>query len=427
MRGLKRIALSGRAVCATIHQPSVAIFNEFDCLLLLKSGGEVVFYGDLLDDSSGLIEYLERYDATPRIQPGENPATWMLTTIGAGSASSNEKPFDYAGSYSSSRLRARCRQTIEKIVAGASPEVKVSVEREFATSYRTQAAAVLFRSMKVYFRSPSYNVTRVMVSGIIALIFGSVYASQRVPENESDMNSRVNSVYIALLFLCVNAQITVLSVFEVERNMFYRHRAASMYGSHAILRGYTFAEIPFILITSAVFSVLFYFIMGFASDSRKFFLFFLFSTFGLSTFTFMGQMLVSLFRDKETAQGFGGLLVSFTAMFAGILMRPNDIPSFWIFMYWIMPGHYIFESIFMSQFSGDTTEIEAAPGSPFFAFRMCQPGQRCIGTAEQWIDANFPDWSEDSIPYNCLYFVIVLIMTRIVTFIALTRLDYRAN
>lgn len=43
MRGMKRIALSGRAICATIHQPSVAIFNGFDSLLLLKRGGEVVF------------------------------------------------------------------------------------------------------------------------------------------------------------------------------------------------------------------------------------------------------------------------------------------------------------------------------------------------------------------------------------------------
>lgn len=82
MRGMKRIASEGRAVCATIHQPSVAIFNGFDSLLLLKRGGEVVFHGELGHQSQNLIQYFERYDATPRIQPGENPATWMLTAIG---------------------------------------------------------------------------------------------------------------------------------------------------------------------------------------------------------------------------------------------------------------------------------------------------------------------------------------------------------
>jgi ABC-type multidrug transport system ATPase subunit len=80
MRGLKRIAKTGRAVCATIHQPSIVIFNFFDALLLLKRGGETVFFGDLGSESSLLISYLERYQATPIIQPGANPATWMLTT-----------------------------------------------------------------------------------------------------------------------------------------------------------------------------------------------------------------------------------------------------------------------------------------------------------------------------------------------------------
>jgi hypothetical protein len=58
MRGLKKIALTGRAVCATIHQPSIAIFNSFDSLLLLKRGGETVFFGELGAESSKLIEYL---------------------------------------------------------------------------------------------------------------------------------------------------------------------------------------------------------------------------------------------------------------------------------------------------------------------------------------------------------------------------------
>lgn len=221
MRGMKRIAKAGRAVCATIHQPSVAIFNDFDSLLLLKRGGEVVFHGELGEDSCNLIEYFERYDATPRINPGENPATWMLTTIGAGSAS-KKKPFDYAGYYAQSRLHSSCVEKIDQIRENRTEEEKVKFDSQYATSSSTQSLAVLLREFKVYFRSPSYNVTRVTVSGIVALIFGSVYASQRVPENESDMNSRLNSVFMALIFLCVNAMNSVLSIFEFERNMFYR-------------------------------------------------------------------------------------------------------------------------------------------------------------------------------------------------------------
>jgi ABC-2 type transporter len=217
MRGLRRIASTGRAVCATIHQPSVSIFNDFDSLLLLKRGGEVVYHGDLGHESSCLIQYFERFESTPRIQPGENPATWMLTTIGAGSSTaSSKKHFDYAGSYDASKLHAQCLEAIESIKASANQDNLISFESLFATSRRTQLLSVLARAMKVYYRSPSYNLVRSMLSSVLALLYATVYVSQRVPENESDMNSRINSVFMAVLFLCVSAQNTVLGVFEVE-------------------------------------------------------------------------------------------------------------------------------------------------------------------------------------------------------------------
>jgi ABC-type multidrug transport system ATPase subunit len=38
VRAIKRLASSGRTVVCTIHQPSLALFNHFDSLLLLKRG-----------------------------------------------------------------------------------------------------------------------------------------------------------------------------------------------------------------------------------------------------------------------------------------------------------------------------------------------------------------------------------------------------
>jgi len=217
MRGLKRIASSGRAVCATIHQPSVAIFNDFDVLLLLKRGGEVVYHGELGPKSCKLIEYFQRFEATPKIQPGENPATWMLTTIGAGtSPDTNKVPFDYVGSYAASKLHAKCIELIKKVTAAASEENKLSFRSTHATSKLTQSMAVLRRTMKVYYRSPSYNTTRSILSSILALLYATVYVSQRVPKTEADMTSRINSIFMAVIFLCVSAQNTVLGVFETE-------------------------------------------------------------------------------------------------------------------------------------------------------------------------------------------------------------------
>lgn len=321
MRGLKRIAETGRAVCATIHQPSIAIFDSFDSLLLLKRGGEVVFFGELGEHSCNLTEYLERFEATTKIKTHENPATWMLTTIGAGSNTSGHA-FDYAGAYAESKLRDDNLALIDKFCSAASDSNLITFPHKYATNWKVQIREVTHRTVLIYWRSPNYNLVRLMVSGIIALLFGSVYASQRVPSTEGDMNSRVTSIYITFIFLgessehletslrrsfhaadltvvdyapAVNASNTVLNVYEVARNMFYRHKASLMYSSGPATFAFTWAEIPFILLAAMVFVIPFYFLCGFALDAGKFFLYYLFIVLDICLFTFNGQVCRSQF------------------------------------------------------------------------------------------------------------------------------------
>ena len=80
MRGIRNVARSGRTVICTIHQPSAAIFSLFDDLLLMKRGGQVVFFGELGDESSRLIEYFESVPGTPSCPPDRaHPDKRMLT------------------------------------------------------------------------------------------------------------------------------------------------------------------------------------------------------------------------------------------------------------------------------------------------------------------------------------------------------------
>jgi hypothetical protein len=54
-------------------------------------------------------------------------------------------------------------------------------------------------------------------------------------------------------FLGVNALVTVLPVFEMERNMLYRHNKASlMYNHNAVTLAFTIVEILFIFIAGLV-------------------------------------------------------------------------------------------------------------------------------------------------------------------------------
>ena len=133
--------------------------------------------------------------------------------------------------------------------------------------------------------------------------------------------------------------------------MYYRHKAAMMYGKdedyrssvanvrlaqislpdyNAINLSFLLCEVPFIVLASFVFTILWYFTVGFSPEPAKFFLYWLFMAFSLGTFTFLGQGFMAIFRDSTTAQGFGALLIGMSSIFGGIIIRPQYMPSFWV-------------------------------------------------------------------------------------------------
>lgn len=73
VRFLRKLADAGQAILCTIHQPSAVLFEEFDDLLLLQSGGRVVYNGALGSDSRTLIDYFER-NGGKKCSPYANPA-----------------------------------------------------------------------------------------------------------------------------------------------------------------------------------------------------------------------------------------------------------------------------------------------------------------------------------------------------------------
>ncbi|KAF9777952.1 hypothetical protein BJ322DRAFT_1025521 [Thelephora terrestris] len=79
---LRTLADNGQAILCTIHQPSAELFQVFDRLLLLRKGGETLYFGDLGQNATTLVDYFER-NGSRSCGPDENPAEFMLDVIGA--------------------------------------------------------------------------------------------------------------------------------------------------------------------------------------------------------------------------------------------------------------------------------------------------------------------------------------------------------
>ena len=84
---LKKLANAGQSILCTIHQPSATLFEQFDRLLLLKKGGQTVYFGDIGDNSSMVLDYFQR-NGGRECDGSENPAEYVLECIGAGATAS---------------------------------------------------------------------------------------------------------------------------------------------------------------------------------------------------------------------------------------------------------------------------------------------------------------------------------------------------
>ena len=80
---LRKLTNRGKAVIATIHQPSSTLFQTFDNLLFLAKGGRTVYFGQIGDNARTVLDYFEGLVAR-RCGVSENPAEYLLEIVSSG-------------------------------------------------------------------------------------------------------------------------------------------------------------------------------------------------------------------------------------------------------------------------------------------------------------------------------------------------------
>jgi len=226
--------------------------------MLLLRNGEVVYFGELgQPNCSRLVSYFESNGAQS-IDLGENPANWILREI---ESSRMENPADlYKNSIEHSYLKSelaeapRRRRKCEKI----------EYPRKFPTASWRRRSEIIRRLRTIYWRSPTYNYTRLLVSLVIATVLGSAFIANRdaAAFSESDMRARVSVVFLSFIITGIMAIISVLPVMTKIRDMFYRHRDALMYDSASMGLALGVVEQVFIVVSTIIFSTVFLAVVG---------------------------------------------------------------------------------------------------------------------------------------------------------------------
>lgn len=347
MEVVKRIAETGRAVICTIHQPSLTVFSYFDHLLLLKRGGRTVYFGPTGKDCESVLEYFSviGWECAPK----RNPADFILDAAAvhhessAGADEIEGKQQDPEAAYRASKLRVDMESHIKDLPAGY-----------HAPSFKKQYASSFWRQLECNLRREWFNVlrrtqdlrARIMRSVMLGIIIGTVFL--QLDHDQAGATSRFGLCFFVLIIQGTSANNAVPNVVD-GRSVYYREQAAGAYRAIAYLCAIVIVEIPIILGTSLILSILTYWLAGLVASASHFFFFawilFMYGLLSMAWVVFLSLALPS----SEAAHALVGVFTSIFALFAGFIITKPNIPNYWIWMYYINFFHYPLEAIVVNE------------------------------------------------------------------------------
>ncbi|KAK8079218.1 hypothetical protein PG994_003025 [Apiospora phragmitis] len=367
---IETLKRSGQAILCTIHQPSALLFQRFDRLLLLSSGGKTAYFGDLGDESRTLIEYLERNGA-PKCPVTANPAEWMLEVIQA--PSDGTKGIDWFETWRASPEYQAVRTELSRLryVSAASDPANISSARsdpslsqEFVTSFWSQFQEMMLRTSKHYWRSPTYLWSKTLMVGISSLYIGFSFSAQ------NSLQGLQNQLYAIYMFFVLfgNLNEQIMPTFVPLRALYEaRERPSKMYRWTSFLLSNILVEAFYNCLMAVLAYLCWYYPVGFVQNTSsaadaaergaQVFLFLLQYLLFTSTFS---HFCIAWVETAETAGVLATLLWLLCISFSGVAVRPADIPAFWTFMYRVSPVNYLIGGIMSASLTGSPVVCTAA-------------------------------------------------------------------
>ncbi|GLE00664.1 hypothetical protein PINS_up009452 [Pythium insidiosum] len=455
MTALRKVADTGRTVICTMHQPSYDVLNLFDSVLLLQRGGQMVFFGETGDESNKLIEYFEDIPGMNPLKPGHNPASWILEGVEAEqeqriqihrqrrllrrqSSTANASFLTQPGSTTettatplipvdlvsyfdgSDQMQVLVEDLDQDGVTRPSPVLpEIRYEKKRAASAMTQFGLLLLRSFRMHWRTPAYNFTRLILSAILALLFGLLYHGTHY-DTIRGANGAVGMIFLSVIFFGLIAFNSVVPITIAERAAYYRERGAQTYNALWYALASTTAEIPFVFLSSLVFTAILFPLAGFEGGNNFAFFWFVVSLHVLVQ-VYMGQFLANVLPNAQAAAGLGMLLNGVFLLFAGFNPPTSKIPNAYKWLHYMSPPSYSISVLTATVMSECQT-----PGGTTLGCRTLKnaPARFANKTVKFYIEAIF-QMKHDTIWEYVGILCGILIAFRLLSLLALRYVNYQ--
>ncbi|XP_069124330.1 broad substrate specificity ATP-binding cassette transporter ABCG2-like isoform X1 [Argopecten irradians] len=374
---LRRLALKGRTIVFSIHQPRFSIYRLFDGLMLL-SLGETVYHGESHDS----LEYFQSLGYT--IEEHNNPPDFFLDVINGDlsmasitddilkkddqlsliNSSTDHKGPDAGNAdmstheklvqgYKKSRWYQSLKSHVEPIHKSYMEKKETGTvvrmpKVEYATSFFTQFLIVSQRTLKNLIRNPQTSIMQVMVMVVFGAIVGAIYW-QIDDDCTSGIQNRVG-VFFFVVMNQVFGNLSAVELFIKERAIFMHENVSGFYRVSSYFCSKIFCDVvPMRLIPVSIFAVITYFMIGLEVDVGKFFIYLLslfLVTLSASGFAFFFSASVRIFAVANLCIA---LCYVFMMVFGGLLVNLDSIADWLEWIKWFSIFRYGLNALLINE------------------------------------------------------------------------------
>ncbi|EMD67087.1 hypothetical protein COCSADRAFT_83327 [Bipolaris sorokiniana ND90Pr] len=390
----------GITTIATLYQAGNGIFEQFDKVLVLDEGKQI-FYGPR-DEARPFMEQLGFL-----CDPSANVADF-LTGVTVSSERGIRAGFEASFPRSAEAVRERYEQSNihqrmqleyafpESDYAQSSTEdFKQSVATEksrhlpknsqFTVPLSKQISTAVMRQYQILWGDRATFIIKQAFTIVLALMTGSLFYN--TPNTSGGIFGKGGTLFISVLSFGLMALSEVTDSFS-GRPVLAKHKEFAFYHPAAFCLAQITADIPIIASQVTTFSLIVYFMVGLKQDAGAFFTYWVLLFSVSICMTALFRLIGSAFDKFDDASKISGFTVSALIMYSGYMIPKTAMHPWFVWIYWINPLAYGFESLMANEFKGQIVRcvipnlIPAGPG-----YNMTS-NNACAGIAGAAVGAN---------------------------------------
>jgi ATP-binding cassette subfamily G (WHITE) protein 2 (SNQ2) len=388
VRFLRKLCAAGQAIICTIHQPSSDLIQEFDKILALNPGGNVIYFGAVGQDGSAVVQYFA--DRGVHCPPGRNVAEFLLETAIKGGRRPDGRRINWSEEWRTSpenktvlaeiqQLKAERAQAVAA-TSDQSAEGSFGTQHEFAAPVTTQIFHLTRRMFVRQWRDPSYIYGRLFTAVVIGIFNGFTF--WQLGNTAADLQ---NAMFTCFLIIMIPATVlnAVLPKFYTNVALWQaREHPSRIYGWVAFCTAEVLSEIPGSLAAGVLYWLLWYLPTGLPYDAPA------------AGYVFLMTLLFFLFQSSW-GQWICAWAPSFTVisnilpcflvifcLFNGVVVPYSQLNVFWKYwLYWLNPSSYWVSGVLSATLAGRAVQCAASEAAYFNP----PSGQTCLDFASDFV------------------------------------------